>query len=74
MRTKQYPNPIPDEFAGRKVLITGGSCGIGAAAAELFLEGGAQVVTAARSKNEATPAGSTFTEADQDLRPRQAPR
>jgi NAD(P)-dependent dehydrogenase (short-subunit alcohol dehydrogenase family) len=64
MTTKPYPNPIADEFAGRRALVTGGSRGIGAAVAQLLLDGGAQVVTSARTKTEDTPEGSTFIPAD----------
>jgi NAD(P)-dependent dehydrogenase (short-subunit alcohol dehydrogenase family) len=62
--TKPYPSPIPDEFAGRRALVTGGSRGIGAAVASLLLDGGAQAVTTARSKTEDTPSASTFISAD----------
>ena len=46
----------PDEFAGRRVLVTGGSRGIGAAIAQRLLGGGAHVVTSARSASNDTPA------------------
>jgi NAD(P)-dependent dehydrogenase (short-subunit alcohol dehydrogenase family) len=62
--TKPYPSPIPDEFAGRRALVTGGSRGIGAAIADLLLDGGAEVVTSARSRTEDTPAASTFISPD----------
>jgi NAD(P)-dependent dehydrogenase (short-subunit alcohol dehydrogenase family) len=62
--TKPYPTPLPDEFAGRRALVTGGSRGIGAAVAQLLLDGGAQVVTSARSKTDDTPTASTFFPAD----------
>jgi NAD(P)-dependent dehydrogenase (short-subunit alcohol dehydrogenase family) len=62
--TKPYPSPIPDEFAGRRALVTGGSRGIGAAVAGLLLDGGAQVVTSARTKTADTPSASTFIPAD----------
>ncbi len=62
--TKPYPTPIPDEFAGRRALVTGGSRGIGAAVAQLLLAGGAQVVTSARTKTDDTPGSSTFIPAD----------
>jgi NAD(P)-dependent dehydrogenase (short-subunit alcohol dehydrogenase family) len=62
--TQPYPSPIPDEFAGRRALVTGGSRGIGAAVASLLLDGGAQAVTTARSKTEDTPSASTFISAD----------
>jgi len=39
----------PTEFAGKRVLITGGTKGLGRATVERFLAGGARVVTAART-------------------------
>jgi NAD(P)-dependent dehydrogenase (short-subunit alcohol dehydrogenase family) len=62
--TNPYPSPIPDEFAGRRALVTGGSRGIGAATAELLLAGGASVVTSARTRTEDTPRASTFIPGD----------
>jgi NAD(P)-dependent dehydrogenase (short-subunit alcohol dehydrogenase family) len=55
---------IPDEFAGRRALVTGGSRGIGAAVAQRLIDGGAAVVTVSRTKTEDTPKDSTFVSAD----------
>jgi NAD(P)-dependent dehydrogenase (short-subunit alcohol dehydrogenase family) len=55
---------LPDEFNGRRALVTGGSRGIGAAVAQRFLDGGARVVTSARSATDDTPKGSTFIAGD----------
>lgn len=57
---KDYAN----EFKDKKVLITGGSRGIGAAAAQRFIDSGATVVVSARSRHEQTPAGVTFIQGD----------
>lgn len=43
------------EFAGRRVVVTGGTKGAGRATVERFLAGGAAVVTAARSAGSAPP-------------------
>ena len=53
-----------NEFAGRRVLVTGGSRGIGAAVAQRLLDAGARVVVAARSRHAETPEGATFIEGD----------
>ncbi|WP_234831291.1 SDR family NAD(P)-dependent oxidoreductase [Rhodopseudomonas palustris] len=42
----------PAEFAGRPVLISGGTKGLGRATVERFLAGGARVITAARGTLE----------------------
>jgi NAD(P)-dependent dehydrogenase (short-subunit alcohol dehydrogenase family) len=55
---------LPDEFKGRRALVTGGSRGIGAAVARRLLDSGATVVTTARSRTEDTPEDSTFIAAD----------
>ncbi|GAA5198373.1 SDR family oxidoreductase [Rugosimonospora acidiphila] len=55
---------LPDEFAGRRALVTGGSRGIGAAVARRLIEAGAAVVTSARTATEDTPKESTFIAAD----------
>jgi len=39
----------PTEFAGKRVLVSGGTKGLGRATVERFLAGGARVVTAARA-------------------------
>lgn len=38
----------PDEFAGKRVFVSGGTSGTGRATVERFLAGGARVITAAR--------------------------
>jgi NAD(P)-dependent dehydrogenase (short-subunit alcohol dehydrogenase family) len=53
----------PNEFAGKRVLISGGTKGLGRATVERFLAGGARVITSARSNPE--PMDSVeFVEAD----------
>ncbi|SDA36862.1 SDR family oxidoreductase [Sphingomonas sp. NFR15] len=51
------------EFAGKRVLVSGGTKGLGRATVMRFLQGGAQVITAARG--DADPiAGAIFVRAD----------
>lgn len=56
--------PSPTEFTGKRVIVTGGSRGIGAAIAQRFLDGGASVVVTARSATEDTPKAATFISGD----------
>ncbi|HEX4443314.1 MAG TPA: oxidoreductase [Galbitalea sp.] len=59
------PSPsIPDEFARRRILITGGSKGIGAAIARRMRDGGATVVTSARSATQDEQEGVGFIRGD----------
>ena len=53
----------PNEFAGKRVLITGGTKGLGRATVERFLAGGARVITSARSNPEPID-GVEFVPAD----------
>src|SRR6476659_4944305 len=55
---------FPKELIGRRVLITGGTRGIGAAIAQRLLDAGAKVVVTARSRGEAVPAGAAFVAGD----------
>ena len=53
-----------NDFAGRRVLVTGGSRGIGAAIAEHLAGQGAQVLATARTAPATTPEGVEFIEGD----------
>ncbi|OJH40237.1 oxidoreductase [Cystobacter ferrugineus] len=55
---------LSKEFTGRRALVTGGSRGIGATIAQRLLDGGAEVVVAARSRSDVTPAAATFISGD----------
>lgn len=61
---RTLPTPDPSEFAGKRVVVTGGSRGIGAAVVQRFLDGGATVVTTARTATDTTPAGAIFITGD----------
>lgn len=53
----------PAEFAGKRVVVSGGTKGLGRATVERFLAGGARVMTAARGNPEPI-AGVEFVRAD----------
>lgn len=53
----------PTEFADKRVVVSGGTKGLGRATVERFLQGGARVITAARS-NADPVAGAAFVRAD----------
>lgn len=53
----------PTEFAGKRVLVSGGSKGLGRATVDRFLAGGARVITAARGTLEPID-GVEFVRAD----------
>ena len=55
--------PDPTEFAGKRVLVSGGTKGAGRATVDRFLAGGARVITAARTTPERTE-GVEFVRAD----------
>jgi NAD(P)-dependent dehydrogenase (short-subunit alcohol dehydrogenase family) len=60
---RTLPQPAAD-FTGKRVLVTGGSRGLGAAIARRLLDGGATVVAAARNPTEETPEAATFLQGD----------
>ena len=63
--TTVYPFAVEArEFSGKRVLITGGTKGLGAAMVHRFLLSGAQVASAARSPSNRDPAPSLFIQAD----------
>jgi len=53
----------PTEFAGKRVLVSGGTKGLGRATVERFLAGGACVITAARTIKD-TIEGVAYVQAD----------
>ena len=55
---------LSQELIGRRALVTGGTRGIGAAIAQRLLDAGAEVVVAARSRDDDTPAEATFVSGD----------
>jgi len=55
--------PISKEFAGKRVLISGGTKGLGRATVDRFLAGGARVITSAREAPEFIE-GVEFVQAD----------
>jgi NAD(P)-dependent dehydrogenase (short-subunit alcohol dehydrogenase family) len=61
---KTLAPPDTTEFAGRRAIVTGGSRGIGAAVVQRLLDGGATVVTTARTATDETPRAATFIQGD----------
>jgi NAD(P)-dependent dehydrogenase (short-subunit alcohol dehydrogenase family) len=57
-------SPDATEFAGKRAVVTGGSRGIGAAITQRLLDGGATVVTTARTATDETPKAATFLAGD----------
>lgn len=55
--------PDPTEFAGKRVVVSGGTKGLGRATVARFLAGGARVITAARG-NPDPIGGVEFVRAD----------
>jgi NAD(P)-dependent dehydrogenase (short-subunit alcohol dehydrogenase family) len=64
MTTSSSLSCDPREFTGKRVLVTGGSKGMGEAIVQRFINGGATVATTARSAPSATPTSILFIQAD----------
>ena len=63
--TMAYPFPfLKDEFKGKRVLVTGGTKGMGEAMVRRFTLGGASVATTARSPLHADQQPALFVQAD----------
>ena len=63
--TQQYPFSVdPQEFVGKRVLVTGGTKGLGAAMVQRFTLSGAKLAITARSPANSTPASALFIVAD----------
>ena len=60
----KYQLDLTKEFAGKRALVTGGSRGIGAAAAQRLIDGGAKVVVTARNQHAETPKDAIFVSGD----------
>src|ERR1700746_102097 len=63
--TQPYPFPVsPDEFRGKRVLVTGGTKGMGEAIVHRFILSGASVATTARSTPTRGQSPSLFVQTD----------
>src|SRR6266446_9495503 len=61
----RYPFPVfGDEFKGKRVLVTGGTKGVGEAIVRRFQLSGASVATTARAPSPQSPAPTVFVKAD----------
>jgi NAD(P)-dependent dehydrogenase (short-subunit alcohol dehydrogenase family) len=63
MSTSSKSPPDPNEFTGKRILVTGGTKGAGRAIAERFQRGGGTVIVTARSAPE-EKTGNHFIQAD----------
>jgi NAD(P)-dependent dehydrogenase (short-subunit alcohol dehydrogenase family) len=61
------PKAETTEFKGRRILVTGGTKGIGAAIVDRLIRGGGNVIAAARTVSEETP-DDRFVQADLSTR------
>lgn len=60
-----YPYEVsPAEFEGKRVLVTGGTAGVGLATVRRFALAGARVLTTAREARDALPEGVIFVKSD----------
>lgn len=60
-----YPYEVsPTEFKGKRVLVTGGTAGVGLATVKRFALAGAKVLTTAREASDQLPKGVIFVKAD----------
>jgi NAD(P)-dependent dehydrogenase (short-subunit alcohol dehydrogenase family) len=64
MNTDQHLTSEANEFAGKRVLVTGGTKGMGEAIAKRLARGGASVVTTARSAAPDASPSDLFIQAD----------
>ena len=65
MTTSSNSTADPNEFDGKRVLVTGGTKGAGKAIAERFQRGGANVIITARSAPEEKTAIILFRQMSQ---------
>jgi NAD(P)-dependent dehydrogenase (short-subunit alcohol dehydrogenase family) len=61
---QKNPSSMQDEFAGKRILVTGGTQGMGQAIVKLLTERGALVMTTARSIPTDLPTPDLFIQAD----------